>query len=304
MPLSLFRRHNRACIYDEYDREHQDCKCPFYIEGKLRDAFVRASSTKTKYRAKAEALVREAERIGRWISPRKADESENPTPKTDSPGIREAMRIYLDGLQSKSGKNLQGPTVSKHRTVANRLADFAIEHKGLTLISDINFDVLDQWRNETWERIYGLEPITASNYIVRLRKLGRYFERKKWWSENFAQHMEMPEGFDTAERLPLTDDELNRFFEAARTIKLDSQTKVTNWEIETFMLLMLRGGMAIGDAALFEECDSARKLLDSDYGWLQLFGARLDLQLSFRDDGSAELERRCDRGCAGFERDV
>lgn len=225
-----------------------------HAEGQFFGESVKCSM-RTRMMKTAQAHVARCERLKQWEPPQPSDREETPTKSADVPTIREAMKTYLDGLGSKSGKNLLRPTVSKHRTVTNRLADFAVEKRHLTLISDIDFDVLDQWRTQTWDAIYDLEPQTAANYIFRLRKMGKYFRKKKWWAENFAEDMELPEDYDTTERLPLEEEEMNRLYEPARSILLDPQTEITNWEIETFIMLMHKGGMTIGDAALFENTE-------------------------------------------------
>jgi integrase len=133
-----------------------------------------------------------------------------------------------------------------------RLADFAIK-EGLEDISQVNFDVLDRFR-ERWDD-WKLTPQTAANYIVRLTKMGRFFVKKKWWRENYAEDLEYPADYETTERQPLADQQINALLEAARTIKLNVQAVVTNWEIETFILLMWKSGMGIGDAALLENSE-------------------------------------------------
>jgi integrase len=224
-----------------------------HVEGSVGGEFVR-SSTRTRSKSRAEAHVKRCERLGRWEPPQaRNDESADATIKADIPSIQDAVSTYLSGLKRRSGKNLLKPTVSKHRTVVQRLADFAIA-ENLTLVSEIDFDVLDRFR-ETWETEFGLGPQSAANYIVRLTKMGRFFVKKKWWPENYASDLDYPEDYETTERLPLSEQQIDAVLEAARTMKLDVQSETTNWEIETFILLMWKGGMAIGDASLLEDAE-------------------------------------------------
>jgi len=70
MPLQMFRRHNRACMkqYAEYDRAHQDCRCPFHVEGKIGGEFVRQSLQTASERAARKRLA-DAEERGTWEAP-------------------------------------------------------------------------------------------------------------------------------------------------------------------------------------------------------------------------------------------
>jgi integrase len=53
--------------------------------------------------------------------------------------------------------------------------------------------------------------------------------------------------------MPYTDEEMTAILEAAQTVKLNVQQKVTNWELETIIPLMRHSGMAIIDAALLHD---------------------------------------------------
>jgi integrase len=216
-----------------------------HVEGSLNGEFVR-SSARTRAWSRAEAQIKKAERLGRWIPVADGDE-ERPA---DTPAIKTAIDSYLAKLKAKSGRNLLDPTVSKHRTVVQRLTDFAIE-EGLQSIDQINFDALDRFR-ERWPG-WGIGPQTAASYIVRLRKMGKFFVQKEWWKKNHALDMEYPEDYEHTERQPYTAEEMQAILEAARTVKLNHQQEASNFEIETFILLMRYAGMAIIDVALLQD---------------------------------------------------
>jgi integrase len=218
-----------------------------HVEGSLNGEFIR-TSTRTRAWSRADSNVKRSERLGRWVVVEEgADDSE----ATLAPALKEGFDAYLGRLKSKSGRNLLEPTVSKHRTTITRLYDFAKEQK-LTSIDQINFDALDRFR-DLWDSRWNLGPQTAANYIVRLRKMGKFFVQKGWWPKNYALDLEYPEDFEHTERMPYTDQEMTAILEAARTVKLNVQQEVTNWELETIILLMRHSGMAIIDAALLHD---------------------------------------------------
>jgi integrase len=248
MPLTLYRRHTSACDkqYSPYDRSGRDCRCMIQVEGALGGEFVR-TSTRTRAWSRAEAALKKAERLGRWVAVEGSDDS---GPAVHAPTVQVAVDSYLARLKSKSGRNLLDPTVSKHRTTVQRLADFA-SAEGLSSIDQINFDVLDRFRSE-WDA-WNIGPQTAANYIVRLRKMGKFFVQKEWWLKNHALDLEYPEDYERTERQPYTDQEMEAILKAARTVKLNVQQETTNWELETIILLMRYTGMAIIDAALLQD---------------------------------------------------
>jgi len=81
--------------------------------------------------------------------------------------------------------------------------------------------VLDRYR-EKWHK-WGIGPQTAANYIVRLRKLGKFLVSREWWKKNYALDLEYPEDFEHTERQPFTDEEMTAILEAARTVKVNHQ---------------------------------------------------------------------------------
>jgi integrase len=215
-----------------------------HVEGSLNGELLRVS-TRTRAWTRAEAQVKTAERLGRWLRTEVDDEA-----ASKAPTIQLAIDAYIARLKSKSGRNLLDPTVAKHRTTVQRLADFAKE-EGLQCIDQINFDVLDRFRDR-WDA-WKIGPQTAANYIVRLRKMGKFFVQKEWWKKNHALDLEYPEDFEHTERQPYTDDEMKTILEAARTVKLHGQQEVSHFELETFILLMRYAGTAIIDAALLQD---------------------------------------------------
>lgn len=243
MPLTIFRRHTGKCDkgYLPADRAHKDCRCKISVEGKLGDQFIRKSAG-TRSLSRAQALVKRAEKTGVWES--SPDVETQPTSGIE---IRDAVKAFLAHCESSSGSNLLGPTVSKYRTAVERLLDFCDE-SGYTNISEVNQSVLigfkDSWAE--WE----IGPQTAANYIMRLKVFGEFLVERDWWPVNYASKLKNPTNYQHTERLPFSDDEMDRILKAARTVELDVQQPVTNEDLETFILLMRHTGMAICDAAL------------------------------------------------------
>src|SRR5690348_15085900 len=95
MALSLFRLHTGSCNqqYERGNREGRDCRCVIHVEGGLNGEFIRAS-TRTRAWSRAEAQVKKAERLGRWIPAADGDE-ERPA---DTPAIKVAIDSYVATL--------------------------------------------------------------------------------------------------------------------------------------------------------------------------------------------------------------
>jgi hypothetical protein len=100
---------------------------------------------------------------------------------------------------------------------------------------------------------WGIGPQTAANYIVRLRKVGKFFVSREWWKKNYALDLEYPEDYEHTERQPFTDEEMTAILKADLSVKLNHQQEASNWDLETFILLMRDSGMAIADASLLQD---------------------------------------------------
>jgi hypothetical protein len=148
MPLKAFRLHTGACKekYKRSDRSQTDCECMIHVEGQLGDRFIR-ESTHSRTWSRVKKRVDKANKDGIWFNNKEADQHKETSSETT---IMDACDTYIAGLRSKSVKNLQSPTVSKHRTVIKRLEAYA-ERLDLTHISQVDETVLVGFQQTWWE---------------------------------------------------------------------------------------------------------------------------------------------------------
>lgn len=248
MPLQIFRRHTGKCEkeYRPTDREHKDCRCKISVEGKLGDEFIR-SSAGTRSLSRAQALVKRAEKIGKWeITP------DVETQASTGIEIKDAIKAFLVHCAAESGGNVVGVTVSKYRTAVERLQDFCDE-SGYTRISEADRSVLIAWK-DTWAE-WGIGPGTTGNYITIAKVFGEFCVERNWWPRNYASDLKNPTNYQHTERLPFADDEMERILNAARAVELDVQQPVSNEDLETFILMMRHTGMAICDVTLLQQTE-------------------------------------------------
>jgi len=221
-----------------------------HVEGGIGSEFVRQSSG-TRAWAQALEMIKRAERLGWW---------ERPVPPLEEPEgagvkrrlIAEVVDEYLSDCESTHGRHLSGPTVTKYRTLLNRLNKFA-QDNGYATIDQLTFPALTAWRR-TWTT----GPQSTANNIARLRSFFRYAVKASHVERNFAEDLDMPRGFANTERWPFSQDEMAKILKAAREIPLDSQADTSNAEIEALTLVMRYAGLAIVDAALLKRAALVR----------------------------------------------
>ena len=258
MALTLFRLHTDACVghYDRNDRTGKSCKCMIHVEGQLGDVFVR-STTRTRTWSKAEKLVKAAEKAGIWTDPSDEDLRSEDDPTLGEP-IDAVIDAFIADCRNQKGRNIQGPTLSKYLTLLNRLKKFAKEH-GLTRmneldatvrVGDLNVKLLVVFKNG-----WPTGPLATVKTLERLRTFYRYALANGWCAKNLALELDKPKNLPAIERLPFTEEVVVALLEAARTVEFDVQQPITNFEVETFILVMRWTGLALCDTALLQRSD-------------------------------------------------
>lgn len=247
MGLTIFRRHTGKCDkgYHPTDRINNDCRCRVSVEGKLGDEFIR-KATGTRSLSRARALVKRAVKKGHWETLDARGTGERPS---GGVSVRAAATAFLKNCKSASGSNLLPPTVSKYRTAVERLLDFCDE-SGYDYMSELDKTALVGFK-DSWSE-WQIGPQTTANYITRLKVFGEFAVERNWWEKNFAKELKNPKDYEHTERQPFSDHEMDAILSAARTVDLDVQQPVTNFELETFILVMRHTGMAICDTALLQ----------------------------------------------------
>jgi site-specific recombinase XerD len=258
MALKNFRRHTSACknLAPGKSRpadDARDCDCYIFSIGTLNGVRIRKRCGTNRW-SKAESIRLAAEKRGYWIDitrGRRNEENDEETLNTGSAkkSIGKVIREYLDDKGAGSGGNLSKPTISKYRTILTKLEAFCEAHQPAAVSLDqITYKLLNEFRR-TWT----CGPQTAANNIARLRTFFKDCVKNGYVRENVAVGLEFPLNYSHTERLPFQTEEMAQILNSARTIEFDTQQPVTNFQAETFILLMRYSGMAISDAALFQK---------------------------------------------------
>lgn len=231
MPLNLYRRHFRTtgkCIAgfapdsrnyesDELRRGWKKCHCPIYADGTLGGQFKRRNTKQITWLG-ARAIAAGWEAAGRWEE--KGDSVPPPTPvptvasKPTATGItiERAIDAFLAEHSASSAPNTQ----KKYGVILKKLKAHSTA-KGYVMI--------DQWGpidvrefRQSWE----VKPVTASKNMSVVKAFFEFALSNEWISRNPARLVKNPRGRSntdsrSSERVPFSDEELRRMFEACET---------------------------------------------------------------------------------------
>ncbi len=171
--LTIFRRHQKNCKAEEYDRSYRRCCCPIHIEGKCGEEFV-CRSLHTANWEKAQLQVATAEGHGWWN-----------VPPPGSKFVKEPLANIAE-LQDRFISNatnvlkLSAPTLRKYDTTFKRLTAFTAA-RGLTRLSELDVELLRDWQ-ASWK----LGPRTIQKEIERVRSFFKFCHQAKYIEENPA----------------------------------------------------------------------------------------------------------------------
>jgi integrase/recombinase XerD len=270
MPLNLYRRHHRVpgkCIGghspdsrnyepEELRRSWKRCHCPIYVCGTLDGSFRRKNTKKTTW-PEAKAVVAEWESAGSWdvrrnapAAPAFAVVAAGSQPPKPSIAIRFATEAYLS---NRVGRSIAPATLRKYKTFVKQFHDFAAE-KGYVMIDQIQLTDMDQFYSR-WK-----DGIRAkAKKLERLKGFLNFCDKRKWILENPAADLEAPVGAGgAANRMPLTDSELVRIYEACDKLPETRWNNNLGWglwrgdDVKTMMMLLCWTGLRISDGALFD----------------------------------------------------
>lgn len=228
MPLNLYRRHSRSgkCLAgyepdlrsyetDELRRGWRKCRCPIYAAGMLGGKFQRKNTKQVSW-ADAKALATSWEAAGGSDSERHpaspAIPSPEPVQKPRQITIERAIGAFLAEHSESSAPN----THKKYRILMNKLKAYS-EAKGYIMV--------DQWGPidvREFRQAWQVSPITTAKNMTVVKSFFEFALSNEWIARNPARLVKNPRGRAgddprTKERLPFSDDELKRMFEACET---------------------------------------------------------------------------------------
>src|SRR5208283_3247187 len=255
MALGLYRRHRQACEaghatefrsseFDERKKGWKRCACLIFASGSLARTFKRKCTGKTNW-DDARAVAASWEKAGSWdgevIIPEPLPESTSPSRVT----IERASKSFLNELQQTAAFS----TCKKYRLLLKKFSEFA-EQRGYVM--------LDQWEPSDvreFRSSWAMSQQTAARCLALLKVFFEYCVANEWLTRNPARLIKNPRGRDAIERpqrLPFTDEELNRMYEACHQYGNTWRYKWTGDDISDFISLSIYTGLRISDVVLFQ----------------------------------------------------
>jgi integrase len=223
MALALYRRHRRDCKaghpeelrtseYDERKKGWKRCECPVFVSGSLAKAFRRQSTGRWEWDA-ARPIAEEFEALGRWDGP--SSLSVEPVPEP-APSPRTTIDRAIKAFTAEFEEHAASGTQKKYRLLLRKLKAFA-DTKGYVM--------LDQWTPidvREMRSVWSVSPQTAAKNMSTVKAFFEYCVGNDWLPKNPARPVKNQRTRDSADRrneqkLPFSDDELKRMYEACET---------------------------------------------------------------------------------------
>ena len=265
MPLNLYRKHNGDCTQKRPARIHsrkaeesprygwKKCDCPIYASGTLRDGFSRKTTNYTTWpEAEAQALAWEL--AGTWAAPAV---TVLPTPETirTNPAaikIADALDAFIEKCQRR---RIQVSTLRKYKTFCKQFREFFCDTRGYVIAAQLQTGDGELFY-ATWKD--GVRA--AGRKLERFRKLVKFWLKQQWIHNDLGVFdTETPMGAnEPADRLPFTDDEIERIYSACDKIgeiAWKNGLGRDSWsgqDVKDFIILSVFTGLRISDVAMFD----------------------------------------------------
>lgn len=254
--LNLYRRHRQECEaghllesrsgeFEERKKGWKRCACFIFASGTLSGKFRRKYTGQTDWDA-AGAVAEAWQRAGSWDGETAPLPQPVPEPTHRRITIEQATKAFLAELQETSAF----ATHKKYRLLMKRFCAFS-EERGYVMIDQWEPSDVRQFRS-TWP----VSPPTAARRMSMLKPFFEYCVANEWITRNPARMVKNPKGRDTGDKrseqkLPFTDDEIRRMYEACQRYGTTSKYKWTGEDMADFISLSMYTGLRISDVALF-----------------------------------------------------
>jgi integrase len=224
MALSLYRRHRTECEgqhaedsrsgqFEEGRRGWKKCACLIHVSGTLGRKFSRKQTGKSDWdEAKAVAAIWEAAQS--WDGPAQI---EAPAPQVPDPASgRITIERAIKAFTAEHQEHAASATQKKYRLLLAKLKAFA-DTRGYVM--------LDQWTPidvREFRSSWSVSAQTSAKHMSVIRAFFEFCLSNEWLARNPARLVKNQRGRDAADRrneqkLPFTDDELNRMYTACAT---------------------------------------------------------------------------------------
>jgi integrase/recombinase XerD len=229
MALNLYRRHGSKCAgrrilhemtyeADELRRAWKKCSCPIYVSGTLNGRFKRKNTEQANW-PEAKSVAAAWEAVGKWEgdtsvlvrqSPLESGESRTITSEVAT--IERAVTAFLAEHSESSAPNTQ----KKYGIIMKKLKAYSAE-KGYVMIGQWGPVDVREFR-QSWQ----VSPVTSAKSMSTVKAFFEFVLSNEWITRNPVRLVKNPRGRvgdnpRTKERIPFTDEELKRMFEACET---------------------------------------------------------------------------------------
>lgn len=223
MTLTLYRRHRLACEgnhdedarsgeFEEGRRGWKKCACLIHVSGTLGRKFSRKQTGKSDW-DEAKAVTAVWETAQSWDGPAQINEPAPPAPAVPDGRITivRAIQAFTSEFQGHAFN-----TQKNYRLLLAKLNAYS-DHRG--------FVMLDQWGTSDIRELrisWAVSPQTAVKKMSTLKSFFEFCVSNEWIPKNPARLVKNQRGRDAADRrneqkLPFTDDELRKMYDACET---------------------------------------------------------------------------------------
>ena len=255
MPLNLYRRHQGKCEanrpvdsrsgeVDERKKGWKRCGCFIYASGNLSGTFKRKFTGRTTW-DEAKAVAAEWEKDRSWDGEIPTPPVPLPEPAPSRATIERAVKVFLDELR----ESLAPATHKKYRLLLTKFKGFSTAR---------GYVMIDQWEPtdiREFRTSWAVSPGTAVRHMAMLKPFFEWCLNNEWITRNPARLVKNPKGRDVnreEQKLPFTDEELKRMYDACHKYGKTSNYKWTGEDLADFISLSIYTGLRISDVALFQ----------------------------------------------------
>jgi hypothetical protein len=197
MPLTIYRRHGRACAFygkSRKARNNSQCKvrCPIWVQGTLRGEKVWRSLGLNDWSAAAD-LVRSWEASG---------EIGVAKPETPTPALA------VDRFFEDAAKRLKPETISKYNLLLRKQLLPYCEKKGISRLKALDVNELSRFR-ATWAD----GPLSTRKKQERMAAFFHFCRVRKWIADNPVLSIKLPE-VTPSPTLPFEPEQFERILAA------------------------------------------------------------------------------------------
>ncbi len=267
MALNLYRRHYRKpgkCLGghppdsrsyepEELRRKRKKCLCPIYADGTLGGSFKRRNTDKLTW-DEARAAAARWEGLGYWGQPTPPPPQHESVlmefnPSAETVTLRRAISAFLREHAESSAPN----TLKKYTLIMKKLMTYA-ESQGYVLIEQLRPIDVREFRHS-----WNVSPLTASKNMGVVKAFFEFALSNEWVDRNPARLVKPPRsrsenGARHSQRLPFSDDELERMFQACRSRYAKDARWRYSWtgqDLEDFISVSVYTGLRISDVCTF-----------------------------------------------------